>query len=95
MVRIDKWQYRVDEEDACDLLQSAIENAEATGELFLLWRLQASLSRLYHNIGQQEAAEEQFATARSLVGELVTTIPDKTLKEGFRQGAYNILKTPP
>jgi tetratricopeptide (TPR) repeat protein len=78
-------------EEACLLLQSAIENAGSTGERSLLWRLHASLGRLYRNMGQQEAAGKEIAAARALIDELAATVPDETLKDNFRQSAYGIL----
>jgi DNA-binding SARP family transcriptional activator/Tfp pilus assembly protein PilF len=80
---------------ACSLLQLAIENATMTGERFLLWRLHAILGRLYHTIGQQQAAEREYSKARSFIDELAATIPDETLQEGFLQSSYSFLHTQP
>jgi tetratricopeptide (TPR) repeat protein len=82
-------------ENALSLLLSAIENAQAAGERFLLWRIHASLGGLYHTMGRQEAAENEFLAARTLIDELAATVPDETLKDKFRQGAYSILRPPP
>ena len=82
-------------ENACSLLQSAIENAQVTGERFLLWRIHASLGRLYRTKGHQEVAEKEFLAARALIDELAATVPDETLKDKFRQGAHTILRPPP
>jgi tetratricopeptide (TPR) repeat protein len=82
-------------ENALSLLHSAIENAQVSGERFLLWRIHASLGQLYRTLGRQEAAEEEFLTARALIDELAATVPDEMLKDKFRQGAYNILRTSP
>ena len=81
--------------DACSLLQAAIENAEASGERYLLWRIHARLGQLCRTIGRQEAAEKEFSAARALIEESAATVPDETLKDRFRQGAYSILRTPP
>jgi tetratricopeptide (TPR) repeat protein len=78
-------------EAACSLLHAAIENAQAAGERFLLWRVHASLGRLYRTMGQQEVAEKEFSAAYELIGELAATIPDEALKSNFLQGAYNAL----
>lgn len=80
-------------EDALPLLHAAIENAKAAGERFLLWRVHACLGRLYHNIGDHQATDEEIASARAVIDELAATIPDEALKDSFRQGAYNTLRT--
>jgi DNA-binding SARP family transcriptional activator len=82
-------------DEAQPLLRAAIENARTTGERFLLWRIHASLGQLYTTMGHQEAAEKDFLAARTLIDELAATVPDETLKDKFRQGAYSILRTPP
>ena len=78
-------------ETAHSLLLAAIDNAQASGERFLMWRLQASLGRLYRILGDRVGAERAFSAARALIDELAGTITDKTLKEVFRQGAYGHL----
>jgi DNA-binding SARP family transcriptional activator len=82
-------------EDALALLHAAIENAASTGERFLLWRLHASLGRILSTMGNQEAAENEFASARALIDELADTVTDETLRDKFRQGADSSLRTPP
>jgi tetratricopeptide (TPR) repeat protein len=79
-------------ENALSLLHAAIENAQVTGERFLLWRVHASLGRLHRTMGKQEAAEKEFSAARTLVDEMADTVTDEMLKEKFRQGAYSILE---
>jgi adenylate cyclase len=79
-------------EDACSLLSTAIENAEAAGERFLLWRLHARLGRLYHTLGRPEAAARELSATRASVNEFAATIPDENLKDSFRQGAFKILQ---
>jgi adenylate cyclase len=78
-------------DEAESLLHAAIENAWAMEERFLLWRVHASLGRLYRTMGHQEAAEKEFSTACALIEELAATVPDKALKSNFLQGAYNTL----
>jgi tetratricopeptide (TPR) repeat protein len=76
-------------QDAEPLLSSAIENARATGERFLLWRVYASLGRCQSNMGQLEAADQEFSSARALIEKLAATIPDEALKDSFLRGALN------
>jgi tetratricopeptide (TPR) repeat protein len=70
------------------LLHAAIENAQATEERFLLWRLHASLARLHRALGLQSAAEEEFSAARKLIEELGETLPDGELRDNFLRRAY-------
>jgi tetratricopeptide (TPR) repeat protein len=81
--------------EACSLLRAAIENARAAEERFLLWRVHASLGRLYSAVGCQRGAEEELATASELIEELAAAVPDEVLKGSFREGAYRTLRSPP
>ena len=81
-------------ENACPLLRSAIKNAQATGERFLLWRLHASLGHLYRTMGRQEPAENEYSAAREIIDELAATIPDEALKENFRSQAVDRILMP-
>jgi hypothetical protein len=79
-------------DQARSLVQAAIENAQATGERFLLWRLHASLGRLYCAMNRQSEAEEEFSTAHQLIEELADTVPDEAVKAKFLQRAHNMLR---
>jgi tetratricopeptide (TPR) repeat protein len=81
---------RVDE--AASLLNAAEENARALEERFLLWRIHASLRRLYVAMNDQEAARKEYSAGRELIGELAATLSDEALKESFLQGAYSMLE---
>jgi len=74
--------------EAHSLLLAAIENAHATGERFLLWRVHTSLGRLYHVMGRQLEAEEEFASAYKLVEDLADTVPGGELRDNFLQRAH-------
>jgi hypothetical protein len=82
-------------EQALSLLQAAIENAEATGERFLLWRLHASLGRLYNGMGQGSEAEMEFTTAGEHIQELADTIPPGKLRDHFILRAHERLRYSP
>jgi adenylate cyclase len=84
-----------DLDEASALLSAAIENARATGERSLLWRVHASLGRLHHTMDRQAPAEQEFSVARELIQELAATIPDKTLRDNFLQRAYCRLGSSP
>jgi DNA-binding SARP family transcriptional activator len=78
-------------EEAGSLLQAAVQHAQAAGERFLLWRIHASLGRLQSTMDRQPEAEEEFSTARELVGELADTIPGQGLRDSFLQRAYGMM----
>ena len=78
-------------EGAKAFLEAATENARALEERFLLWRVHASLGRLYTKMGRQREAQREFSTARDLVEELAATVPDEALRDYFLQEAYKAL----
>jgi adenylate cyclase len=80
-----------DMDEALTLLQEAIENARATDQRFLQWRLHASLGRLYLVTSQQSEAEQEFASAHKLVEELAGTVPDGELRNNFLQRAHDMV----
>ncbi len=82
-------------DEADSLLHAALENARASGEQFLLWRLHASLGRLYHAMDRQSEAEEQLTSARKLVDELADTVPDAELRNSFLYRAHDSLSSSP
>jgi tetratricopeptide (TPR) repeat protein len=80
---------RVDE--AGRFLQAGLENAKALGEQFLLWRLHASLGRLYWMTNDRIGAQNEVSAARELIYELAATVPEQGLKDSFLQGAHNVI----
>ena len=82
-------------DEAVSLLRAALENAQASGERFLLWRIRVSLGKLYCTMKNcQVEAEHEISTARELVQELAGTLPDKVLKDHFLQRAGRIVESP-
>ena len=82
-------------EEACSLLRATIENARAMEERFLLWRIHASLGRLYRALGRQSEAEREFSTARELVEELAYTVPNGEVRDNFLRRAHDRLRSSP
>ncbi|UCC75419.1 MAG: tetratricopeptide repeat protein, partial [Anaerolineales bacterium] len=82
-------------EEAQTLLQAAVENAQATGERFLLWRIHGSLGRVYQALGRYSDAEAEVATARKLVEELADTVPGGDMRDNFLQRAYDMVRSSP
>jgi tetratricopeptide (TPR) repeat protein len=79
-------------EKARSLLVAAVDSAQAPSARFLLWRLHASLRRLYRTTARPTEAEREFAMARQLIGELADTIPAQDLRDGFVRRAYGMLE---
>jgi tetratricopeptide (TPR) repeat protein len=77
-------------EEAHTLLQAAAENAQATGERFLLWRIHTSMGRLYRAMDRQSEAEEELSTARELIQELADTVPTGELRDVFLHRAHSM-----
>jgi tetratricopeptide (TPR) repeat protein len=82
-------------EEAQPLLQEAIENVQVAGERFLLWRLHASLGKLFCAMRRQPEAEKELSTARELVEELADTVPIGELRDSFLQRAKGWLRSSP
>ena len=55
------------------------------------WRICVELGHLYRTHGENLGAEQAFATARSLIEELATTITDEALRDNFLQMAMSML----
>ena len=80
-------------EEAVPLLQAAIENAREEREQFMLWRVHASLGRLYLALGRRSEAEKKFSTAFELVEELADTVPEGEMRNNFLRRANDRLKS--
>jgi tetratricopeptide (TPR) repeat protein len=78
-------------EEAVPLLHAATENAHILGERFLLWRIHASLGRVYCAMNRDNEARDEYSTARKLIEELANAITDKALKDSFLNGAFKTL----
>jgi predicted ATPase/DNA-binding CsgD family transcriptional regulator len=55
------------------------------------WRIAVSLGNLYQSQGRNTEAEQVFATARTIIEELATTIEDESLRENFMRQATGML----
>jgi ATP/maltotriose-dependent transcriptional regulator MalT len=72
-------------------LRAAIEAARHLRARPCLWRLQLALGRLLHTRGRRHEAQGEYAAARSIVGELASTIPDEAQRDAFRSRAASRL----
>jgi tetratricopeptide (TPR) repeat protein len=80
--------------EANALLRAALENACAYEERFLLWRVHASLGRLYEITGQKTKASEEFSKAGEVIEQLAESLDDEVLRDNFLQGAKSALRKP-
>ncbi len=81
-------------DEACTLLNSAVESALEAGERFLLWRIHGALGRLLQKTGPQKDADGQFVAARALIDEMAATLRDEKLRDGFVKAASATLNLP-
>jgi len=82
---------RVDE--AQTLLCSAIENIKSTGEQFLLWRIHASLGKLYKAMNRYTNAKFEFSLAYDIIEKQINTIPDKSIRMKSLQRSLSVLRS--
>ena len=80
---------RTDEAEA--IYKSALDRASAQGVRPVYWRICLALGNLYRAQERKVEAEELFATARTLIEKLATTIPQKPLQENFQARASALL----
>lgn len=71
--------------------KAAREIAGAQGARPMHWRICLALGRLYQTEGRKTEAEHEFATARTLIEELATSIEDEQLQESFLRLATAML----
>ena len=74
-------------EKAIPVLLEAQKTALKNGELFLFWKLHASLSKSYRALGQESEADHQQNKTQDQIQWLADTIPDGGLKNHFVQSA--------
>ena len=70
--------------------KAAHEMAGVQGARPMQWRLSIALGNLFHAQGRSTEAEQAFATARSLIEELATTVTDESLHNHFLQETTTI-----
>jgi tetratricopeptide (TPR) repeat protein len=80
-------------EEAGLLLRAAVRTAHVAGWRFILWRLHASLGRLYGALGHQLEAQAERSTAHGLVEELADTLPHGDLRDNYLQRAHERVAT--
>ena len=68
--------------------------ARTHGARPMLWRLCATLGKLYKTSGRREQAEGQFAEAGTIIEELATELTDETLRDTFLRCATGQMPRP-
>jgi tetratricopeptide (TPR) repeat protein len=81
-------------EEAATTLRAAQEAARTQGLQSLQWRICVSLGKLYQGQGRHKEAEQAFATARTIIEELASTIADESLRDNFTRLATRMFLSP-
>lgn len=81
-------------DEAEEQLLAARNTAIASGYLPVVWRLNATLGRLYRAWDRPFDADEWFGRARSLVDDLAQSIPEEPLRGVFLSQAANRIPAP-
>lgn len=74
-------------DEAIVALEDAKGGAQMRQDPSLLWQVHRSLGQGYRLHGREEQAQQEWATARQIIGQLTSTIDDEALREYFSQAA--------
>jgi len=74
-------------DEAVEALEDAKRGAVARNARPVLWAIHRSLGRAYQLLQRKDQARQEYAAGRQLVEELVTTIPDASLRDQFERAA--------
>ena len=74
-------------DEAVVALEDAKGGAQMRQDPSLLWQVRRSLGQGYRLHGREEQAQQEWAVARQIIGQLTSTIDDETLREHFSQAA--------
>jgi DNA-binding CsgD family transcriptional regulator/tetratricopeptide (TPR) repeat protein len=77
--------------EAVEALEEAKRGALERRETPLLWQIHRSLGQVYRRLKREEQAQGEWAAAREIIGKLVATIEDETLREHFSHTALSSL----
>jgi DNA-binding NarL/FixJ family response regulator len=78
-------------DEAETLLNEALAGAHKHGHLALVWRILATLGRLYRSQNRRELMEQMVARAREVVAALAEQVADSALREAFVTAADALL----
>src|SRR5256886_399918 len=74
-------------DEAVEALEDAKRGAVARNARPVLWAIHRLLGRAYQLLQRKDQARQEYAAGRQLVEELVTTIPDASLRDQFERAA--------
>jgi tetratricopeptide (TPR) repeat protein len=80
--------------EAESALTKALALAREQGARPMQWRISVSLGSLYQGQGRHTEAEQGFATARTIIEELASTIADESLQDNFTRVATRMFLSP-
>src|SRR5579859_6688856 len=78
-------------EEAAEALENAKLGAEQRQAPSILWRIQRSLGRVYHQLKREEDAQRAYSAARQIIETLAATIDEPALREHFLRTALAAL----
>jgi tetratricopeptide (TPR) repeat protein len=76
-------------------LLASLADSQARGGLPMVWRIHAALSRVYHALGQIEAAGESAAQCETVVRQVAAHVPAGALHDNFLQRALAMIAPRP
>src|SRR5258708_39353439 len=76
-------------DEAVEALEDAKGGAVARNARPVLWTIHRSLGQAYQLLQRKDQARQEYAAARQLVEELVTTITDASLRDQFERTALD------
>ena len=80
--------------EAESALIAALTIAREQGARPVQWRIYVLLGDLYQSQRRHKEAEQAFATARTIIEELASTIADESLRDNFTRMATRIFLSP-
>ncbi len=81
--------------EAAAELEGTLTVAEKQGQTAKLWRLHADLAKAYLALRRREEARRELSTARTIIQQVASNIPDDALRENFLKQALTALPTAP
>jgi len=82
-------------EEAVAEFQGAQTVAQKQGQRPMLWRLHADLGNAYRALSRRADAEREFSSARTIIQDLSSSLPEGILRNHFVKQALAMIPTPP
>ena len=82
-------------EEAVAEFQGAQTVAQKQRQRSMLWRLQADLGKAYRMRSRRLDAEREFSSARTIIQDLASSLPEGTLRNHFVKQALAMIPAPP